>query len=78
MTNETIFLGGAPTVGFGEPSPVHLPNFGDNYAIPVGALVGAAGGATLGHLVRKGTGTAVGAVVGGVFGALMGWGSSGL
>ena len=79
MMNETVFLGGVPVVGFGEDkSPVHLPNFGDNYAIPIGLLAGAAGGGVLGHFVKKGTGTVVGAVIGGGFGALMGWGSRGL
>ena len=77
MTNEVVFLGEIPRIGFGDnESPVHLPNFGNNYSIPVGALVGATGGAVLGHLVKKNT--VAGAVIGAVFGAAMGWGSSGL
>ncbi len=76
MMNETVFRGGVPAVGLADNSPVHFPNFGNDYSIPVGAIIGATGGAVLGHLVKKNT--VVGAVIGAVFGAAAGWGSGGL
>jgi len=69
MTNDQIFLNGAPIVGFGDIQGAVPPI---EHGPVIGILVGATGGAILGALVKKGIGAAVGAVVGGLGGAFVG------
>jgi hypothetical protein len=75
IVNEQLFLNGAPVVGFGAIDAQQLAQANYeaekklfNTAIGIGLAVGAAGGALLGHRVKKGTGTAIGAVAGGLVG----------
>ena len=69
--SEQLSFNGAPTVGFGSPIVTNMPT--SWIAIPVFGLPLAAVGATVGHFIKKGTGTAVGAVVGGIVGGALGW-----
>jgi len=71
--HEKIYLGAAPVIGFGAAISTEDSEKRSYEGFVLGGLLGAVGGAYLGHAITKGVlGTATGTVFGGVAGSLLG------